>query len=195
MPPSPRRGSPASHRRRHGGLRPIIEFILELFRVAFDQISPTPPRSAECRAANSRPHRLSRPNGSALQSASQHSHAMEHFYAQIPGLKIRGFPQVRQTPRGCSRPPFATTIRCSSSRAKLSKREGEVRRARFHLGRLALATTLAMGQTTTCDRAPPELPPSRCREFRSRRRAPDCRREMAVLSSPLASADLREPRS
>src|SRR5262249_46912055 len=28
------------------------------------------------------------PNGSAAQVGAQHSHAMEHFYAQIPGLKV-----------------------------------------------------------------------------------------------------------
>src|SRR6185503_12129071 len=27
------------------------------------------------------------PNGSARQVGSQHSHAMEHFYAHVPGLK------------------------------------------------------------------------------------------------------------
>ena len=30
----------------------------------------------------------SAPNGSARQVGSQHSHAMEHFYAHIPGLKV-----------------------------------------------------------------------------------------------------------
>jgi pyruvate dehydrogenase E1 component beta subunit len=31
---------------------------------------------------------LRAPNGSARQVGSQHSHAMEHFYAHIPGLKV-----------------------------------------------------------------------------------------------------------
>ena len=31
---------------------------------------------------------LRAPNGSAKQVGSQHSHAMEHFYAHIPGLKV-----------------------------------------------------------------------------------------------------------
>ena len=31
---------------------------------------------------------LRAPNASAKQVGSQHSHAMEHFYAHVPGLKI-----------------------------------------------------------------------------------------------------------
>jgi pyruvate dehydrogenase E1 component beta subunit len=31
---------------------------------------------------------LRAPNGSARQVGSQHSHAMEHFYAHVPGLKV-----------------------------------------------------------------------------------------------------------
>jgi pyruvate dehydrogenase E1 component beta subunit len=72
------------------GLRPIIEFMTWNFSaVAFDQIL--------CNAAKIRqmsggqfacPIVFRAPNGSAAQVGSQHSHAMEHFYAQIPGLKV-----------------------------------------------------------------------------------------------------------
>src|SRR6185369_14456782 len=31
---------------------------------------------------------LRAPNGSAKQVGSQHSHAMEHFYTHVPGLKV-----------------------------------------------------------------------------------------------------------
>jgi pyruvate dehydrogenase E1 component beta subunit len=72
------------------GLRPIVEFMTWNFSaVAFDQIL--------CNAAKIRqmsggqftvPIVFRAPNGSAAQVGSQHSHAMEHFYAQIPGLKV-----------------------------------------------------------------------------------------------------------
>jgi pyruvate dehydrogenase E1 component beta subunit len=72
------------------GLRPIVEFMTWNFSaVAFDQIL--------CNAAKIRqmsggqfnvPIVFRAPNASAAQVAAQHSHAMEHFYAQIPGLKV-----------------------------------------------------------------------------------------------------------
>src|ERR1700685_2757178 len=72
------------------GLRPIIEFMTWNFSaVAFDQIlnnaSKLRQRSGgqfEC------PVVFRGPNASARQVGSQHSHAMEHFYAQVPGLKV-----------------------------------------------------------------------------------------------------------
>src|ERR1700689_4456387 len=72
------------------GLRPIIEFMTWNFSaVAFDQIL--------CNAAKLRqmsggqfncPIVLRGPNASARQVGSQHSHAMEHIYATVPGLKV-----------------------------------------------------------------------------------------------------------
>jgi pyruvate dehydrogenase E1 component beta subunit len=61
------------------GLRPIVEFMTWNFSaVAFDQILNNAAKIIVLRA----------PNGSARQVGSQHSHAMEHFYTHIPGLKV-----------------------------------------------------------------------------------------------------------
>ena len=54
------------------------------------------------------------PNASARQVGSQHSHAMEHFYAHVPGPQGGRARRSRRTRRGCSRRPSATTTPCSS---------------------------------------------------------------------------------
>jgi pyruvate dehydrogenase E1 component beta subunit len=72
------------------GLRPIIEFMTWNFSaVAFDQILSNAAKIRQMSGGQfSVPIVFRAPNGSAAQVGSQHSQAMEHFYAQIPGLKI-----------------------------------------------------------------------------------------------------------
>jgi pyruvate dehydrogenase E1 component beta subunit len=72
------------------GLRPIVEYMTWNFSaVAFDQILNN---AAKIRQMSGGQFNISivfrAPNGSARQVGSQHSHAMEHFYTHIPGLKV-----------------------------------------------------------------------------------------------------------
>lgn len=72
------------------GLRPIVEYMTWNFSaVAFDQILNNAAKLRQMSGGQlSVPIVLRAPNGSAKQVGSQHSHSMEHFYAQIPGLKV-----------------------------------------------------------------------------------------------------------
>jgi pyruvate dehydrogenase E1 component beta subunit len=72
------------------GLRPIIEFMTWNFSaVAFDQILNNAAKIRQMSGGQfSCPIVFRGPNASARQVGSQHSHAMEHFYATIPGLKV-----------------------------------------------------------------------------------------------------------
>src|SRR5580692_6891418 len=72
------------------GLRPIIEFMTWNFSaVAFDQILNNAAKLRQMSGGQfSCPIVFRGPNASARQVGSQHSHAMEHFYATIPGLKV-----------------------------------------------------------------------------------------------------------
>src|SRR5271154_6552113 len=72
------------------GLRPIIEFMTWNFSaVAFDQILNNASKLRQMSGGQFEcPIVFRGPNASAKQVGSQHSHAMEHFYAQIPGLKV-----------------------------------------------------------------------------------------------------------
>ncbi|MEM9694887.1 MAG: pyruvate dehydrogenase complex E1 component subunit beta [Myxococcota bacterium] len=72
------------------GLRPIIEFMTWNFSaVAFDQILNSAAKLRQMSGGQLRvPIVFRGPNASARQVGSQHSHAMEHFYAHIPGLKV-----------------------------------------------------------------------------------------------------------
>src|SRR5580692_5774804 len=72
------------------GLRPIIEFMTWNFSaVAFDQILNNAAKVRQMSGGQfSCPIVFRGPNGSARQVGSQHSHAMEHFYATVPGLKV-----------------------------------------------------------------------------------------------------------
>ncbi|MDP9149793.1 MAG: pyruvate dehydrogenase complex E1 component subunit beta [Myxococcota bacterium] len=72
------------------GLRPIIEFMTWNFSaVAFDQILNNAAKLRQMSGGQfDCPLVMRGPNASARQVGSQHSHAMEHFYAQIPGLKV-----------------------------------------------------------------------------------------------------------
>jgi pyruvate dehydrogenase E1 component beta subunit len=72
------------------GLRPIIEFMTWNFSaVAFDQILNNAAKVRQMSGGQfTCPIVFRGPNGSARQVGSQHSHAMEHFYATIPGLKV-----------------------------------------------------------------------------------------------------------
>src|SRR5271165_6758550 len=72
------------------GLRPIVEFMTWNFSaVAFDSILN---HAAKVRQMSGGqfdcPIVFRGPNASARQVGSQHSHAMEHFYATVPGLKV-----------------------------------------------------------------------------------------------------------
>jgi pyruvate dehydrogenase E1 component beta subunit len=72
------------------GLRPIIEFMTWNFSaVAFDQILNSAAKVRQMSGGQFNcPIVFRGPNASAKQVGSQHSHAMEHFYATIPGLKV-----------------------------------------------------------------------------------------------------------
>src|SRR5262249_38112432 len=72
------------------GLRPIIEFMTWNFSaVAFDQILNNAAKLRQMSGGQfSCPIVFRGPNASARQVGSQHSHAMEHFYAHVPGLKV-----------------------------------------------------------------------------------------------------------
>jgi pyruvate dehydrogenase E1 component beta subunit len=72
------------------GLRPIIEFMTWNFSaVAFDQILNNAAKMRQMSGGQlSVPIVFRGPNASARQVAAQHSHAMEHFYAHVPGLKV-----------------------------------------------------------------------------------------------------------
>jgi pyruvate dehydrogenase E1 component beta subunit len=72
------------------GLRPIIEFMTWNFSaVAFDQILNNAAKIRQMSGGQFNcPIVFRGPNGSARQVGSQHSHAMEHFYATTPGLKV-----------------------------------------------------------------------------------------------------------
>ena len=71
------------------GLRPIVEFMTWNFSaVAFDQIINNAAKLRQMSGGQLKvPMVFRAPNGSARQVGSQHSHAMEHFYAHVPGLK------------------------------------------------------------------------------------------------------------
>ncbi|MFP6685507.1 MAG: pyruvate dehydrogenase complex E1 component subunit beta [Polyangiaceae bacterium] len=72
------------------GLRPVIEFMTWNFSaVAFDQILNNAAKMRQMSGGQFNvPIVFRGPNASARQVGSQHSHAMEHFYAHIPGLKV-----------------------------------------------------------------------------------------------------------
>jgi len=72
------------------GLRPIVEYMTWNFSaVAFDQILNNAAKIRQMSGGQfSVPIVFRAPNGSARQVGSQHSHAMEHFYAHVPGLKV-----------------------------------------------------------------------------------------------------------
>jgi pyruvate dehydrogenase E1 component beta subunit len=72
------------------GLRPIVEFMTWNFSaVAFDQILNNAAKMCQMSAGQLPvPIVFRGPNGAARQVAAQHSHSMEHFYAQIPGLVV-----------------------------------------------------------------------------------------------------------
>src|SRR5256714_7161497 len=74
------------------GLRPIVEFMTWNFSaVAFDQILNNAAKLRQMSGGQLHvPIVLRAPNGSARPVGSQHSPAMEHFYAHIPGLKGGG---------------------------------------------------------------------------------------------------------
>jgi pyruvate dehydrogenase E1 component beta subunit len=72
------------------GLRPIIEFMTWNFSaVAFDQILNNAAKMRQMSGGQLEcPIVFRGPNASARQVGSQHSHAMEHIYAHVPGLKV-----------------------------------------------------------------------------------------------------------
>jgi pyruvate dehydrogenase E1 component beta subunit len=72
------------------GLRPIVEFMTWNFSaVAFDQILNNAAKLRQMSGGQFEcPIVFRGPNASARQVGSQHSQAMEHFYAHVPGLKV-----------------------------------------------------------------------------------------------------------
>lgn len=72
------------------GLRPIVEYMTWNFSaVAFDQILNNAAKLRQMSGGQLNvPIVFRAPNGSARQVGSQHSQAMEHFYAHVPGLRV-----------------------------------------------------------------------------------------------------------
>ena len=72
------------------GLRPIVEFMTWNFSaVAFDQLLNSAAKLRQMSGGQLHvPIVFRGPNASARQVGSQHSHAMEHFYCHVPGLKV-----------------------------------------------------------------------------------------------------------
>jgi pyruvate dehydrogenase E1 component beta subunit len=72
------------------GLRPIVEFMTWNFSlVAFDQIVNNAAKVHQMSAGAIRvPIVFRGPNGAARQVGSQHSHAVEPFYCNVPGLLV-----------------------------------------------------------------------------------------------------------
>lgn len=72
------------------GLRPIVEFMTWNFSfVAFDQIVQNAAKIHQMSAGAIRvPIVFRGPNGAAKQVASQHSHSVDPFYANVPGLFV-----------------------------------------------------------------------------------------------------------
>ncbi len=72
------------------GLRPIIEFMTFNFSlVAIDQIVSNAAKIYQMSAGQfTVPMVFRGPSGPAVQVASQHSQALESFYAHVPGLKV-----------------------------------------------------------------------------------------------------------
>ena len=88
---SPRWASPASaSARRWSGLRPIIEFMtLNFSLVAIDQIVNNAAKICQMSGGQFNvPIVFRGPGGPAVQVGSQHSQALESFYAHVPGLKV-----------------------------------------------------------------------------------------------------------
>lgn len=72
------------------GLRPVIEFMTWNFSlVAFDQIVNNAAKMYQMSAGQYRvPIVFRGPNGSARQVGAQHSHAVDPFYCNVPGLSV-----------------------------------------------------------------------------------------------------------
>jgi len=72
------------------GLRPVIEFMTWNFSaVAFDQILNSAANMYQMSGGQLKvPIVFRGPNGAARQVTAQHSHAMETFYAQVPGVWV-----------------------------------------------------------------------------------------------------------
>lgn len=72
------------------GLRPVIEFMTWNFSlVAFDQIVNNAAKMYQMSAGQYRvPIVFRGPNASARQVGAQHSHAVEPFYCNVPGLSV-----------------------------------------------------------------------------------------------------------
>ncbi len=72
------------------GLRPIIEFMTWNFSfVAFDQIVQNAAKIYQMSGGKVKvPIVFRGPNGAARQVSSQHSHAVEPFYSNVPGLTV-----------------------------------------------------------------------------------------------------------
>lgn len=83
------------------GLRPIVEFMTWNFSlVAFDQIANNAAKMYQMSAGQFPiPIVFRGPNASARQVGSQHSHAVEAFYANIPGLYV-AYPSTPRDAKG-----------------------------------------------------------------------------------------------
>ena len=83
------------------GLRPIVEFMTWNFSlVAFDQIVNNAAKMYQMSAGQFPvPVVFRGPNASARQVASQHSHAVEPFYTNVPGLQVV-YPSIPRDAKG-----------------------------------------------------------------------------------------------
>jgi pyruvate dehydrogenase E1 component beta subunit len=83
------------------GLRPVIEFMTWNFSlVAFDQIVNNAAKMYQMSAGQFRvPIVFRGPNASARQVGAQHSHAVEPFYTNVPGLAV-AYPSTPRDAKG-----------------------------------------------------------------------------------------------
>ena len=112
------------------GLRPVIEFMTWNFSIlASDQIINHAAKMLYMSGGQFKvPIVFRGPNGSAYQVSSQHSQALEAFYANFPGLKVV-MPSTAADAKGLLKSAITMTIRlsfsnksvCTASKAKSPK--------------------------------------------------------------------------
>jgi len=100
---------------------PIIEFMTFNFSLVAIEIrcEQTRPKSLPEGSSGQYniPDRVPRPSGPAVQSGSQHSQALESYYAHVPGLKVV-MPLTALDAKGLLKSAIATTTRWCSWRAR-----------------------------------------------------------------------------
>ena len=96
-----------------GGLKPIVELMTVNFGLlAMDQIVNHAAKIHYMFGGNANvPMVIRTPQGGGHQLGAQHSQSLEAYFHALPGAARGRFRRRRPTPRGCSRPRSARTIR------------------------------------------------------------------------------------